>query len=162
SFAADNAGLAAAGRATTCSPGALLTDSPVAAFYSGKAPYRIAGSQVLPADRAAATSWLAAHGFDAMVLEDISYYRATSVFPDLVRGEAPPPSTRLGDQGAYEVAGGKGVQAYAVGAVCLEHALQARITATLPTAPGPGKTSALAKGMTLRTATGSAAGEGMG
>jgi cellulose synthase/poly-beta-1,6-N-acetylglucosamine synthase-like glycosyltransferase len=162
-FAAEDAGLAAAGRATACSPGGLLTDSPVAAYYSGKAPSRIAGSQVLPADRGTATRWLASHGFDTLVLEDISYYHATSVFPDLARGgDASPPFVRLGDQGAYAAAGGKDVQAYVVGPVCLLRTLWTGVTAALPTTSGPGKTSALAKGVTLRVAGGSAAGEGMG
>ena len=50
SFALDNQGLIAAGRAASGSRGVLLTDSPVVAFYSGKSPADITGSQSLPLD----------------------------------------------------------------------------------------------------------------
>ena len=161
-FAAQDAGLVAAGRATSCTPGGLLTDSPVAAYFSGKPPSRVAGSLVLPADRGDAVRWLTAHGYDALVLEDIGYYRATTVFPDLVKGDQSPPFSALGARSGYSVAGGKDVQAYTLGAVCLERALYPGLAVTLPTTTGQGKTSLLAKGATLRAGATSAAGEGMG
>ena len=161
-FAAEDAGLIAAGQATSCAAGGLLTDSPVAAYYSGKPPSRIAGSQVLPGGRSDAIAWLEAHGFGSMVLEDISYYRATAVFPDLARGEASAPFTRIGARGGYDVAAGKDVAAYALGAVCLQRTLYPGVAATLPVSGGAGKTAPLAKGVTLLHGAGSAAGEGVG
>src|SRR4029077_3474910 len=86
SFAAGNAGLIAAGRAATGDHGMLVTDSPVVAFYSGRAPSEISGSQALPADRQEAIAWMETHRVTAVVLEGISYYRATSTFPDLASG----------------------------------------------------------------------------
>src|SRR5207245_982077 len=82
-FAAGNAGLIAAGKVASNSSGLLVTDSPAVAFYSRKAPIEITGSQALPAGREAAIAWMRGHGVAAVVLEGISYYRATSTFPDL-------------------------------------------------------------------------------
>jgi hypothetical protein len=161
-FAAQDAGLIAAGRATSCTPGGLLTDSPVAAYYSGKPPSRIAGSQALPDDRPAAMSWLQAHGFDALVLENISYYHATAVFPELARGDSTPPFAALGSHHGFHVEAGKDVQAYTLGTTCHERSLFGDVSATLPMTPGPGKTAPLAKGVTLSAGAASAAGEGMG
>ena len=76
-FAADNAGLVAAGGAAGAQPGALITDSPVVAYVSGKAPSDIYGSQVLPANRDRAVSWMRDHNVRSLVIEDISYYRST-------------------------------------------------------------------------------------
>lgn len=146
-FAAVNGGLAAAGGAVSSSPGTLLTDSPVAAYYSGKPPASITGSRALPADPADALGWLRAHGVTALVLEDISYYRATAVLPDLSRGTATPPFLSIGDQRAYQVAGGKPVYAY-------------RLWPQLGLRdPQQGRTSALKKGLTMGDAS---TGEGMG
>ena len=91
SFAADNAGLVAAGRATDGSSGVLLTDSPVVAFYSRKQPAEITGSQQLPPNTSSAIDWMREHGVTAVVVEDISYYRATTVFPELTLGTAAAP-----------------------------------------------------------------------
>ena len=54
SFSAANAGLVAAGRASGRVEGALLTDSPVAAYWSGKEPASVVvrpdvGETVIPA-----------------------------------------------------------------------------------------------------------------
>jgi len=114
-FASDNSGLVAAGKAASGSPGVLVTDSPVAAFYSGKSPSEVTGSQNLPADRNAAIAWLRANRVTELVLEPISYYRATSVFPDLASGNANPPFGLLGDQAAYQVPDGKPVHAFRFG-----------------------------------------------
>ncbi len=56
SFSALDSGLVLAGRAAAGQPGGLLTDSPVAAFYSGKQPDRIFGSRDLPAEPLSATN----------------------------------------------------------------------------------------------------------
>jgi hypothetical protein len=161
-FAAQDAGLMAAGRAAACAPGALLTDSPVAAYYSGKMPSQVAGSGKLPASRPEAIDWMNSHHVTALVLEDISYYRATSLFPDLAHGTAPAPFTTLGAPGGYDVSGGKAVYAYTVGAVCLQGEMYAGVGAGLSTAPGEGKTATLAKGVTLRRGGTAVGGEGMG
>jgi cellulose synthase/poly-beta-1,6-N-acetylglucosamine synthase-like glycosyltransferase len=146
-FAADNNGLVAAGKAAAGRPGTLLTDSPVVAFYSGKTPARITGSQSLPPDRSRAIDWMGTHGVDTLVLEDISYYRATAVFPELARGQAISPFVPLGEQALYQTRRGKPVHAY-------------RMLAVLSLGDvAEGKTASLAKGMTMgQTATG----EGMG
>src|SRR5206468_6350451 len=60
SFASDNAGLISAGQAASGAPGVLITDSPVAAYYSHKRPADITGSQSLPSGRADAIAWMAA------------------------------------------------------------------------------------------------------
>ncbi len=159
SFAADNAGLEAAGRAVAGS-GVLLTDSPVVAFYSHRKPSDIVGSRQLPADRARAIEWMQEQGVTDAVLEDISYYRATLVFPDLASGTATSPFHALGDESTYQASGGKAVYAYRVGLAptVMFPGVEASITATLAN----GKTALLAKGLTLRVGAADVAGEGMG
>jgi hypothetical protein len=159
SFAADNAGLVAAGRASAGSPGMLITDSPVAAFYSGKPPAQVAGSRVLPADRQEAMAWMRAHQVTGLVLEDISYYRARAIFPDLASGQATLPFASLGDQAQYQVAGGKPVYAYRVGTVQM---IRGPVSACIECAPGKGKTAPLARGVALGIAGSPVVGEGMG
>ena len=147
SFGNQDAGLVAAGGAVSASPGTLLTDSPVVAFYSGKKPSEITGSRGLPSDRAQALTWMRAHDVTSVVLEDISYYRATSVFPDLATGHATLPFISVGRQSSYQVFGGKPVYAY-------------RMWPAIGIEPvGQGKTAPLAKGVTMGPA---ATGEGMG
>jgi hypothetical protein len=162
SFASDNAGLVAAGRASSGSPGMLLTDSPVAAYYSGKHPSDITGSGVLPLDRAQALGWLRAHQVNTLVLEDISYYRATMVFPELARGSAAPPFASLGTQGRYQVTGGKTVYVYSRGAARTFQSVYPGVDTDLLPMPAEGKTAQLAKGLVLRVGLSQAAGEGMG
>jgi hypothetical protein len=152
SFAQDNAGLIAAGQAVAGSSGTLVTDSPVVAFYSQKPPAQISGSQALPLDRASAVDWLQGHGVSDLVIENISYYRAAVVFPDLAAGRPSPPFASLGNENTFRVAGGKPVYAYRVQ------------TWSFPASqpPGEGKIAPLARGLTLRIAGSSVAGEGMG
>jgi cellulose synthase/poly-beta-1,6-N-acetylglucosamine synthase-like glycosyltransferase len=147
SFGNINAGLITAGRAVKGSPGVLMTDSPVVAYYSGKPPAEITGSRSLPADQAQAMTWLRANDVTALALEDISYYRATLVFPELARGRATAPFISIGDQKSYQVSGGKPVYAYR-----LWPELSLKDVAE-------GKTAPLAKGLTMGSA---ATGEGMG
>jgi len=49
------------------------------------------GSRSLPPDQSQAIAWMRARGVSELVLEDISYYRATIVFPELASGQASPP-----------------------------------------------------------------------
>jgi cellulose synthase/poly-beta-1,6-N-acetylglucosamine synthase-like glycosyltransferase len=161
-FAANNAGLVAAGKAAGGSPGVLVTDSPIVAFNSGKAPTELAGSQSLPIDRAQAISWLRTHGVTELVLENISYYRATLVFPDLAQGRASPPFELLGDQRNYQVAGGKHVYAYLIGKGFNTQPIVGSLSAVMSPMPAHGKTAVLAKGLALRVAGVDITGEGMG
>jgi hypothetical protein len=161
-FASDNAGLVAAGRAASGSPGVLITDSPVAAFYSRKAPSEVMGSQNIPADRTQAISWLRANGVTELVLEDISYYRATEVFPDLATGSANPPFESLGDQRSYQVPRGKPVYAYRMGAGIATQSIYPGVSAVISPGAAQGKTAPLTKGLALRVAGVDIIGEGMG
>ncbi len=163
-FSAIDRGLVAAGRAAAGQPGALLTDSPVAAFYSGKQPDRIFGSRDLPAGQLAATGWLQQRMVGAVVTEDIGYYRLTAVFPELVRGAPVAPFRPLGSEAAYTVPGGKRAFAYSL----QPERFCAWVTDSALAEIGPaeqprvGKTAGLAKGLVLETANGLLAGEGMG
>ncbi|MDQ2942655.1 MAG: hypothetical protein M3R21_03180, partial [Candidatus Dormibacteraeota bacterium] len=169
-FAADNVGLIAAGRAASGSPGVLITDSPVAAFYSAKLPSEVAGSRNLPIDRTEALAWLRTNHVTALVLENISYYRATAVFPDLVAGKASPPFEALGDQRSYRVPTGKPVYAYSLGNALTTQSdlpgvsavILPGVTAFISPMPARGKTAVLAKGLALRAAGVDVTGEGMG
>jgi cellulose synthase/poly-beta-1,6-N-acetylglucosamine synthase-like glycosyltransferase len=161
-FAADNAGLIAAGKATRGDPGVMVTDSPVAAFYSGKPPRELTGSRNLPTDRTQAIAWLRVRGVTDLVLENISYYRATVVFPDLAHGQASLPFESLGDQATYRVAGGKQAYAYRISAAYSARPIYADLTAVMSPMPAQGKTAVLAKGLALRAAGTDIAGEGMG
>jgi hypothetical protein len=162
SFAAGNAGLIAAGQAVTGDHGMLITDSPAVAFYSGRMPSEIAGSQVLPPERQQAIAWMSAHGVTAVVLEGISYYRATSIFPDLAGGHATTPFGPLGEQARYQVPGGKPVYAYRFGTALLTQSIFPGVNARIDGAFGKGKTAPLAKGLVLEIAGKDAAAEGMG
>ena len=161
-FSGGNAGLVAAGKAAAGSGGMLLTDSPVVAYYSGKPPSQVTGSQALPADRASAVAWMRGHGVTEVVLEGISYYRATAVFPELASGQAAPPFQPLGRQASYQVPGGKPVYAYRLGAALMLQSLYPGVDLSILPPPPRGKTAPLAKGVTLVVGTRSAAGEGMG
>jgi hypothetical protein len=161
-FASDNTGLEAAGKAASGTPGVLVTDSPVAAFYSGKLPSEIVGSQSFPADRNEAIAWLGANGVTELVLENISYYRATVVFPDLASGNANPPFGLLGDQATYQVPGGKPVHAFRFGDGLYTQSLYPGLSAAISPIPAHGKTASLAKGLSLRVAGVDVSGEGLG
>ena len=161
-FATDNAGLIAAGKAATGVRGTLLTDSPVVAFYSGKPPSQITGSQALPLDRAQALSWMASHGVTGVVLENISYYRGVALFPELAAGRPAPPFATLGDQRSYQAVGGKQVFAYRFGVGMEAQSIYPGVAATVLPIDAAGKTAPLAKGVTLVVAGREATGEGMG
>ena len=161
-FATDNAGLVAAGKAASGIPGVLVTDSPVAAFYSSKPPSELVGSQSLPPDPVEAIRWMRANGVTELVLEDIGYYRATAVFPDLASGAANATFASLGDQKSYQVPAGKPVFAYRFGDALLMQSIFPGVTAAISPMPVEGKTAPLAKGLSLRVGANDIAGEGMG
>jgi hypothetical protein len=161
-FAADNTGLIAAGKAAAGLRGLLITDSPVVAFYSGRPPSQIVGSQALPLDRGQALSWMASHGVTGLVLENISYYRGATVFPDLATGQDSLPFAWLGDQRSYQVAGGKQVYAYTFGSGLEVQSIYPGVDATSAALASEGKTAPLAKGVTLIVAGREATGEGLG
>jgi hypothetical protein len=161
-FAAGNGGLEAAGLAASSAPGRLLTDSPVAAYFSHKPPEDIAGSMVLPSGRGEAVAWLRSHGYTSVVLERISYYPATSIFPDLTAGRPGAGFVTLGRQSAYAAPGGKTVFAYRVLPVRWDAPLAGNLRVTVSEAPPEGKTAALAKGAYLLAGGRPLAGEGMG
>jgi hypothetical protein len=140
----------------------LITDSPVVAFYSGRAPSEISGSAVLPPDRQEAIAWMSTHGVTAVVLEGISYYPATSIFPDLASGHASTPFGPLGEQARYQVPGGKPVYAYRFGTALLTQSIYPGVNACIEGVFGKGKTTPLAKGLVLEIAGHDAAAEGMG
>ena len=147
SFSDVNSGLVAAGKAASARGGVLLTDSPAVAYYSARPPAQITGSQALPDGREAAIAWMRAHGVMTLVLEDISYYHSTALFPDLARGQEVAPFVSLGRQDSYQAPRGKAVYAY-------------RLPAGLELGPvAEGKTAPLAKGVTMGSL---ATGEGMG
>ena len=161
-FAASNVGLVAAGRAASGSPGMLVTDSPVVAYYSHKAPSEISGSQALPSERNAALAWIRERGVTEMVVEDISYYRATIVFPELAAGAAAPPFEPMGNQALYQAPGGKTVYVYSLGAALNQEVLWPGVDAAIAPVPRAGKTALLAKGVSLTVMGQTCAGEGMG
>jgi hypothetical protein len=161
-FAANNAGLIAAGKAASGGSGVLVTDSPVAAFYSGKPPSDLAGSQNIPIGRMDAIAWLRANRVSELILENISYYRATVVFPELAAGTASRPFAPLGDQRNYQVPSGKQVYAYRLGAALTTQSIYPGVTAVISPMPSSGKTAVLAKGLALTVAGVDITGEGMG
>jgi cellulose synthase/poly-beta-1,6-N-acetylglucosamine synthase-like glycosyltransferase len=162
-LAAGNRGLVAAGTSVSQIPGALLTDSPAAAYFSRKPPAQVYGSRELPADRQAALSWMRSRGVGGLVLEDIDYYRAHQVLPELVAGRPTDPFVAYGDQAAYTVPGGKTVTVYDLGPMRSEP-LFADVTVGVESghAPARGKTAPLAKGLVIQRAGADLAGEGMG
>jgi hypothetical protein len=162
SFAAANIGLVAAGKAASGSPGILVTDSPLVAYYSHKPITEITGSQALPLDRSRAIDWMRAGGVTEVVVENISYYRATLVFPDLASGRASPPFGPLGDQAQYQVPAGKTAFAYRLGSALTTQSIYPGVNASIEGAPGQGKTAPLAKGVVLEIAGSDISGEGMG
>jgi hypothetical protein len=162
SFAAANTGLVAAGKTASGSPGMLITDSPVVAYYSHKPISEITGSQVLPLDRNRALDWMRAGGVTELVVENVSYYRAALVFPDLASGHASPPFGSLGEQAQYQVPAGKAVFAYRFGAELTTQSIYPGVTACIEGAPGQGKTAPLAKGVVLEVAGSDISGEGLG
>jgi hypothetical protein len=134
----------------------------VAAFYSGKPPSEIAGSQSLPSDRVQAISWMRTTGVTELIVENIGYYRATTVFPDLAGGTATAPFESLGDQTRYQVPAGKAVFAYRLSPGRLTQSIFPGATAAISPMPAHGKTAPLAKGLSILVGGNDVAGEGMG
>ena len=164
-FSAANRGLLAAGTATRGYPGPLLTDSPAAAYASGRPPAEVVGSRGLPAGYEAAVDWLRAHRVTTVVLEDIDYYPATSVLAGPSTGVATPPFQQLGNEGAYNPPGGKRTYAYRLPPerFCAWLGPVALVDINPDVQPRKGKTTVLQKGAVLEATTGTQlAGEGMG
>jgi hypothetical protein len=161
-LAADNRGLVAAGTSAGLLPGALLTDSPAAAYFSHKPPSEIYGSEVLPSDRTAAVGWMQTHGVGGLVLENIDYYKAHTVLPDLMGGEPSPPFLPVGGPEQYVVPGGKDVHVYDLGRLVLVTPDGVGVTADQGAWPSRTKTAPLAKGPVLTAHGQDAAGGGMG
>jgi cellulose synthase/poly-beta-1,6-N-acetylglucosamine synthase-like glycosyltransferase len=162
SFGADNAGLIAAGRATAGGSGLLVTDSPVVAYYSGRRPRDITGSQQLPLESSSAIDWMREHRVTELVVENISYYHASVLFPELASGRPSPPFASLGQQSRYQVSGAKQVYAYRLGAALSRQSIYPGVDASIEPTRGAGKTAPLAKGVVLRVSGTDAAGEGVG
>jgi hypothetical protein len=161
-LAADNRGLQAAGQAASMVPGQLLTDSPAAAYYSHKPPSQIFGSGRLPLDRAQAVSDLRSRRVGPVVLEDVSYYRANSLFPDLTNGSVTAPFLRVGDERTYTVHGGKKVFVYGLGRGGADLGNGVSVAATNGDWPARGKAAPLARGAVLQVGGADVAGEGLG
>jgi cellulose synthase/poly-beta-1,6-N-acetylglucosamine synthase-like glycosyltransferase len=163
-LAADNRGLVAAGRAASPLPGALVTDSPVAAYWSHKPPTDIYGSRQLPLDPVQASAWLRARQVGGVVSEDIDYYRLGAVFPGLPLGRAQSGFQLLGDQSGYNVAGGKRVFVYELSGTHSRAPLGNGLALASDAAAGPGagKSARIAKGPVLIVDGASVAGEGVG
>jgi hypothetical protein len=105
---------------------------------------------------------MGAHQVSELVMEDVSYYRATRIFPDLAGGYASPPFEPLGEQVQYQVGGAKPVFAYRLGAELFTQSIYPRVSACIEGTPGQGKTAPLAKGVVLEVAGTDISGEGMG
>jgi cellulose synthase/poly-beta-1,6-N-acetylglucosamine synthase-like glycosyltransferase len=161
-LAADNRGLVAAGTSASALPGALLTDSPAAAYWSHKPPSQIYGSEALPPDRPDAVAWMRSHSVGGLVLENIDYYRAHAVLPDLMGGEPSPPFLPVGASQQYIVPGGKDVHVYDLGRPVLVTPDGVGITTDQGAWPSRTKTAPLAKGPVLMAHGQDAAGGGMG
>jgi len=114
----------------------------------------------MPLDRDLAVLWLRSHGVSSVIVENISYYRATAVFPELASGAPTPPFAPLGDERTYQAPGGKQVYAYSFGV--LRDLILPRVYAAIEPSPQSGKTAQLAKGVTLIAGGRDVAGEGMG
>ena len=161
-LAADNRGLVAAGTSASVLPGALLTDSPAAAYWSHKPPSEIYGSRVLPAGRGAALDWMRSRDVGGLVLENIDYYRAHAVLPDLMAGASSPPFLAVGSPTEYAVPGGKDVHVYDLRRAVLVPADGIGVTTDQGAWPARTKTAPLAKGPVLQVRGQDAAGGGMG
>jgi hypothetical protein len=162
-LSADNRGLVAAGTSARAIHGALLTDSPAAAYWSRKPPSQIYGSRVLPADRQAALTWMRSRDIGGLVLENIDYYRAHQVLPDLVAGQVATPFVANGDESTYTVPGGKTVTVYDLGPM-RSRPLFDDVSVGLQFGQGPqrGKVAALTKGLVIERGGVDVTGEGMG
>jgi cellulose synthase/poly-beta-1,6-N-acetylglucosamine synthase-like glycosyltransferase len=162
-LAADSRGLRAAGFEASAVPGAILTDSPAAAYFSHKPPSEIYGSRALPGDRTAALAWMQSNSVDGLVLEDIDYYRASTVLPDLVAGRASEPFVSVGLTSRHIVPGGKRVYVYRVGPLQSKPLLgDVSLGLEFGQAPQRGKTAPLTKGLVIQKAGADVTGEGMG
>jgi hypothetical protein len=80
----------------------LLSESPIAAYFSGYAPDRILGSRWLPDNRSAALSFLKANA-QYLVYMGVPYYRLRTLFPELQNGTSTPQFEFLQDAGGLQL-----------------------------------------------------------
>jgi hypothetical protein len=100
---------------------------------------------------------------DGVVVENIDYYRATTIWPDLVTGQASEPFVSVGLTSTHIVPGGKRVYVYRVGPLQSMPLLgDVSLGLEFGQAPQRGKTAPLTKGLVIQKAGADAAGEGMG
>lgn len=90
----------------------LLSESPIAAYYSGYPPDRILGSRWLPEDRAEALSFLKDR-VAYIVYMGVPYYKLRALFPELQNGTSTPDFRLLYDAGGQEI-GAHAVYVYGV------------------------------------------------
>lgn len=80
----------------------LISESPIAAFYSGYSPSQILGSRWLPADRTSALAFLKAEA-EYVVYFGVPYYPLRLLFPEMQNGISSPDFELLFDAGAREI-----------------------------------------------------------
>jgi len=90
----------------------LISESPIAAYFSGYAPDRILGSRWIPDNRSQALLFLKTNAA-YIVYMGVPYYRLRSLFPELQNGSSTPDFTLLFDAGGVQ-AGTHAVFVYGV------------------------------------------------
>src|SRR2546422_160707 len=80
----------------------LLSESPIAAYFSGYQPSEILGSRWLPNNRSAALSFLKASA-QYVVYMGVPYYRLRILFPELQNGTNTPDFRLLYDAGGLQI-----------------------------------------------------------
>jgi uncharacterized membrane protein len=80
----------------------LLSESPIAAYFSGYQPDRILGSRWLSDNRSAALSYMKAN-VQYIVYMGVPYYRLRILFPELQKGTSTPDFQLLYDAGGLQL-----------------------------------------------------------
>jgi hypothetical protein len=80
----------------------LITESPIAAYYSGYPVDRMLGSRWLPDDRASALAFLQSHAA-YIVYVGVPYYKLRSLFPELQNGTDTPNFEFIFDGGGLAI-----------------------------------------------------------
>jgi len=80
----------------------LLSESPIAAYFSGYQPDRILGSRWLPDARSSALSYMKAN-VQYIVYMGVPYYRLRTLFPELQSGTSTPDFQLLYDAGGLQL-----------------------------------------------------------
>ena len=79
----------------------LISESPIAAYFSGYAPDRILGSRWIPDNRSQALLFLKTNAA-YIVYMGVPYYRLRTLFPELQNGSSTPDFTLLFDAGGVQ------------------------------------------------------------